>query len=138
MSDRVGVVLISHSAALAQAVVELATEQVGDAAPIAVAAGMPDGGLGTDAVAVMAAVEEVASPAGVLVVMDLGSAVMSAELAVELLGDVDVPVRLTWAPVVEGFVVALQQSSRGSDLDTVVREVEGALAAKAQHVGDAL
>lgn len=139
MTQRFGIVVVSHSAALAAAMVELATELVAEhSAPIAVAAGMPDGGLGTDATAVMEAIEEVASPAGVLVLMDLGSAVMSTELAVELLGDLGMPLRLTWAPVVEGLVVAVQQSSDGSDLDAVVHEVERALEAKVSRPGGAV
>lgn len=135
MSERVGIVVVSHSAALADAVVDLATQMVvDDPPPIAVAAGV-DGGLGTDAMAVMAAIESVASPRGVVVLMDLGSAVMSAETALEFIGD-DVAVRLTAAPLVEGVVAAVVQASLGSDLDVVVAEAEAGLAAKQGHLGD--
>jgi dihydroxyacetone kinase phosphotransfer subunit len=137
MSDRVGLVVVSHSADLAEAAVALASEMVAEEpAPIAVAAGADDGGFGTDATAVMAAIEEVASPAGVLVLMDLGSAVLSTEMALEFLGEADHPVRLSAAPLVEGLVAAVVQASLGSDLDVVAREADAALAAKADQLAD--
>ena len=83
----IGVVVVSHSRDLAEAAVALAREMVPPDAPlqVAVAAGVADGGFGTDATAVAAAIEAVDGPDGVLVLLDLGSAVLSAELAVELL-----------------------------------------------------
>ncbi len=138
MTDRVGVVVVSHSAALADAVVALARQMVDDdPPPIAVAAGTDDGGLGTDAMAVLAAVEEVSSPAGVIVLMDLGSAVLSTETALEFLDDPPGPIRLVAAPIVEGTVAAVVQAALGSDLDTVVGEATRALDAKRDHLGEA-
>lgn len=138
MTARVGIVVVSHSAALADAVVDLATQMVADdPPPIAVAGGADDGGLGTDAMAVLGAIESVASERGVLVVMDLGSAVLSAEMALEFLGEVDYRVQLTSAAMVEGVVAAVVQAALGSDLDTVAAEAGRALAAKRDHVGDA-
>lgn len=136
MSPPVGLVVVSHSRSLADAAVELATQMVGDdPPPIAVAAGTADGGLGTDAMEVMAAIEQVASDAGVLVFTDLGSALMSAETAREFLGEVDYRVELTAAPLVEGLVAAVVQAGLGSDLDTVAEEAVGAIEAKHDHVG---
>ena len=81
----VGIVVVSHSRPLADAAVELALQMVrGAPPPIAIAAGLDDGVLGTDAVRVREAIDRVASAAGVLVLMDLGSAVLSAELALDL------------------------------------------------------
>lgn len=137
MTARVGIVVVSHSAALAEAVVELAEQMVADdPPPISVAGGSDDGGFGTDAMAVLAAIESVASERGVLVVMDLGSALLSAEMALEFLGDVDYPVRLTSAPLVEGVVAAVVQAGLGSDLVTVAHEAVNALEAKRRQVGD--
>ena len=69
----VGIVVVSHSPHLAQAAVELALEMVaGDKPPLAIAAGTADGSTGTDAAKVAEAIEQVSSPAGVLVIMDLG------------------------------------------------------------------
>ncbi len=131
----IGIVVVSHSRALADAVVDLATQMVPHDGPtVAVAAGV-DGGLGTDATAVAAALAEAASPEGVLVLMDLGSAVMSAELAIELadLGGADV--RLSPAPLVEGLVAAVVRAAGGADLATVAREAESALEPKRSALG---
>ena len=67
----VGLVIVSHSAALADGVAELAREMGGDQVAIEAAGGMEDGEIGTDAERVRAAVEKVRSPDGVLVLMDL-------------------------------------------------------------------
>ena len=99
----VGLVVVSHSRALARAAVALASEMVHDRpVRIAVAAGLDEGTLGTDAVRIKAAIQEVDSPEGVVVLMDLGSAVLSAELALDLLEDPDLRERviLSAAPLV--------------------------------------
>jgi phosphotransferase system HPr (HPr) family protein len=75
------------------------------------------------------AIERAASPDGVLVLMDLGSAVLSAELALELTA-ADDRVRLCPAPLVEGLVAALVRAAGGADLDVVAREAESALLPK--------
>ena len=133
----IGIVVVSHSRALADAVVELATQMTSDDGPtLAIAAGA-DGGLGTDATAVAEALTEAASPDGVLVLMDLGSAVMSAELAIEL-ADLDgTEVRLSAAPLVEGLVAAVVRAAGGADLATVAREAESALKPKQSALGEA-
>ena len=129
----IGIVVVSHSRPLARAAVALAAQMVQGttAPPIAVAAGLDDDTLGTDAAAVAAAIAEVATPEGVLVLLDLGSAVLSAELALELL---DPPpsgqVRLSAAPLVEGLVAAVVAASGGADLAAVAEEAERGLVAK--------
>ena len=103
----VGIVVVSHSEPLAQAAVELALQMVGDdPPPIEVAAGN-DGGLGTDAVAVAGAIQradEAAAGSGVLVITDLGSALLSSEMALEFVDDLTGEVLLSRAPFVEGLV----------------------------------
>lgn len=132
----IGLVVVSHSRVLADAVVELATQMTPHGGPtVAVAAGA-DGGLGTDATAVAEALTEASSPDGVLVLMDLGSAVMSAELAIEL-ADLDgVEVWLSPAPLVEGLVAAVVRAAGGADLATVAREAESALEPKRSALGE--
>jgi len=89
----VGLVVVSHSRALARAAVVLAWEMLhGRPVQIAVAAGLDDVTLGTDAVRIKEAIQEVDSAEGVVVLMDLGSAVLSAELALDLLDDPSVRV----------------------------------------------
>jgi dihydroxyacetone kinase phosphotransfer subunit len=134
----IGIVLVSHSPKLAEAALELAREMVpGDEPRVALAAGTGDGPVltGTDATRVAAAIAEVASPDGVLVLMDLGSAVLSAELALEFAGDVGGEVRLSSAPVVEGLLAAVVRASGGASLDEADREARGALAAKEAALG---
>ncbi|MDR1711528.1 MAG: phosphoenolpyruvate--protein phosphotransferase [Propionibacteriaceae bacterium] len=131
----VGIVVVSHSAALADAAVELALEMAPSGPPpIAVAAGAAEGATGTDAVAIAEGISSVASPDGVLVLMDLGSALLSAEMALEFAA-VDCPVRLVAAPFVEGLVVAVVAASSGLGLDEVARQAVGALSAKQEHLG---
>lgn len=138
-APRVGIVAVSHSRPLAEAAVALALEMVaGDPPPIAIAAGTADGGTGTDAVRVSEAIVEVgAGGAGVVVLMDLGSAVMSAEMALEFVADPDLRVRLVSAPFVEGLLAAVVRAAGGADLDAVATEALGALRPKSEQLGDA-
>lgn len=133
----VGIVVVSHSRALADAAIALAGEMVSavDGPAIRAAAGLDESTLGTDASAVAEAILGVDGPDGVLVLMDLGSAVMSAELALELLDpQVAGRVRLSAAPLVEGLVAAAVMASAGADLDTVAREAQQGLGAKQHHL----
>jgi phosphocarrier protein FPr len=124
----VGIVVVSHSQRLAEAAVELALQMVrGTPPPMEVAAGLDDHTLGTDAARVKEAIDRVASPDGVLVLMDLGSAVLSAELALELRGRTgNCPVVLSDAPLVEGLVAAVTLSAAGASLAEVAHEASQA------------
>ena len=132
----IGIVVVSHSPALAQAAVDLALEMVGKTPPpIAIAAGAGDGIIGTDAVKVAAAIDEVASGDGVLVFMDLGSAVLSSTMATEFMTTTD-EVRLTDAPFVEGLIAAIVLANAGASLDEVDREARAAMGAKQSQLAD--
>jgi multiphosphoryl transfer protein len=131
----VGLVIVSHSAALADGVVELAREMGGDDVAVEAAGGIEDRAIGTDAVRVHEAVERVRSPDGVLVLMDLGSALMSAEMAAEMADPEGGPILLSEAPLVEGAVAAAARARGGGSLDEVAREAVGALAMKATQLG---
>jgi multiphosphoryl transfer protein len=130
----VGLVVVSHSASLADGVVELAREMGGEDVRIEAAGGLDDGSVGTDAARVVAAIERAMSEDGVLVLMDLGSALMSAEMATEMLADGG-PVLLSEAPLVEGAVAAAAAARGGSSLEEVAREARGALAMKSSQLG---
>jgi multiphosphoryl transfer protein len=130
----VGLVIVSHSAELAAGVVELAREMGGGDVPIEAAGGLDDGSVGTDAARVQAAIERATSADGVLVLMDLGSALMSAEMATELLGGDD-RVLLSEAPLVEGAVAAAAVARGGASLEEVAAEARGALAMKVSQLG---
>lgn len=131
----IGIVVVSHSPGLAQAAVDLALEMVhGDAPPIAIAAGAGEGVIGTDASKVAEAIERVASPDGVLVFLDMGSAVLSATMALEFVAKRD-GVRLTDAPFVEGLIAAVVLAAAGAGLDEVDGEARAALDAKRGQLG---
>ena len=134
----IGIVVVSHSPALAEAAVALALEMVGSTPPtIVIAAGVADGATlatGTDAVRVAAAIDEAASPDGVLVFMDLGSAALSASMALEF-RESDCEVRLSAAPFVEGLVAGVVLAAAGAALDEADREAAGAMLAKAAQLG---
>jgi len=127
MEELVGIVVVSHSAQIAAGTVELARQMAGDDLRIEAAGGMPDGSLGTDAAAIMAAISAADSGAGVLVLVDLGSAVLATQTALELLGEeVAAHVRLSGGPLVEGAVVAAVQASIGDDLAAVLAAAQEA------------
>ena len=135
----VGIVIVSHSRALARAAVALAAEMLhGRPVPIAVAAGLDEVTLGTDAVRIKEAIQEVDSPAGVVVLMDLGSAVLSAELALDLIDDPEVRERviLSAAPLVEGLVVAAVAAAGGAGRKEVAAEAHSALMGKDAHLSN--
>jgi phosphocarrier protein FPr len=132
----VGIVVVSHSRALAYAAVELATEMVHDRpVTIEVAAGLDDATFGTDAAAIAAAITRADTGDGVVVLMDLGSAVLSAELALELLEDGRERVLLCPAPLVEGLVAAAVTAATGADRREIAAEAAAALAGKQDHLG---
>src|SRR6266487_2986915 len=129
----VGIVIVSHHAKLAEGLRDLAEQMVHGQVPIAIAGGIddPENPFGTDALKVSAAIESVYSPDGVVVLMDLGSALLSAETALEFLSpEQRTNVVLCAAPLVEGVLAAAVQASRGGDLRHVRDEAQGALAAK--------
>jgi phosphocarrier protein FPr len=136
----VGIVLVSHSAEIADGTAELARQMGGQDVAIEPAGGLdlPDRPIGTDAVVVKDAIERAWSDGGVLVLMDLGSAVLSAEMAVEMLDDERRRrVRLTSAPFVEGAVAAAVAARLGRSLDEIAEEARGGLDPKTEQVGDA-
>ncbi len=129
MEPLVGIVIVSHSAQIAAGTVELARQMAGPELRIEGAGGMPDGSLGTDAGAIMGAIQAVDAGAGVLVLVDLGSAVLATQTALELLGDETAArIRLSGGPLVEGAVVAALQASLGDALEAVHAAAEGAAA----------
>jgi PTS hybrid protein len=120
----VGLVVVSHSAPLAEGVRELA-EQMAPQVRVVPAGGLPDGAVGTDFEKVSAALSEASSDDGVALLYDLGSAQMTAELAVEALADPN-SARVVDAPLVEGAIAAAVAAQGGSDLDAVARAAEEA------------
>src|SRR4051812_10001223 len=127
----VGLVVVSHSRALAYAAVALANEMVHDRpVRIEVAAGLDEATFGTDATAIAAAITKADSGVGAVVLMDLGRAVLPAELALELLDEGIDRVVLCPAPLVEGLIAAAVTAATGATRQEVADEAAAALAGK--------
>ena len=108
----VGIVVVSHSADLAEGVAELASQMAGPVVRIAPAGGLPDGSLGTDEDRVRAAIRAADQGSGVVILGDLGSAILTVRHVLERHGNGHV--RLADAPIVEGAVAAAVTAALGS------------------------
>lgn len=117
----VGLVIVTHSAALAHGIAETCRMMAKDA-HIATAGGMENGGFGTSYARIAAAIESVHGADGVVVLADGGSSVLTAETIIEEMRSSSV--RMADCPVVEGSVVAAIAAVCGADLDEVVRRAE--------------
>ena len=123
----VGIVIVSHSADIAAGTVALASQMAGDEVRIEAAGGAPDGGLGTDGARVEAAIAAAEQGDGVIILGDLGSAILTARHVLEDHAS-NGSVRLVDAPMVEGAVAAAVVSSAGRPLDEVASAAERARA----------
>lgn len=134
-----GLLLVSHSRALAQAAVDLIRRTVSDTLPIAAAGGVGEthSEIGTDAIDIQQGIESIAQADGVLVLMDMGSAVLSAEMAKDLLGD-SINVQLCSGPLVEGGIAAAVQIQAGSPPAEVVAAAQRSLLPKQDQLGDSV
>jgi phosphocarrier protein FPr len=133
----IGIVLVSHSATLAEGVRELAVQMVRDKVPIAVAGGVDNlyDPIGTDPFRVLHAIEAVYSEDGVIVLMDLGSALMSAEASLDFLApEQREHIYLCEAPLVEGAIAAAVRAMAGGTVTQVLMEARGALNAKREQL----
>lgn len=129
----VSIVIVSHSPDLAQGIYALATQMTQGKVQIATAAGVDDAQnpLGTDAIAIMTAVEEVYSPHGVIIFVDMGSAMLSTDMALELLDpDMVENISVCAAPIVEGVISASVAAMSGKSRAEVIAEAHQALSAK--------
>src|SRR3984957_208213 len=135
----VGLVLVSHSRPLAEAVGNLVRRAIHGDLQLTCSGGVGDdrAELGTDAIEIQEAIISVYSDDGVLVLMDMGSAILSAETAKELLSpEQQVKVRLTSAPLVEGGIAAGVQAQLGASLDEVANAALQSLLPKQDQVQD--
>ncbi|MGQ1910145.1 phosphoenolpyruvate--protein phosphotransferase [Marinifilum sp. RC60d5] len=129
----IGLVIVSHSKMLAEGVKELALQMGQNKVKIEAAGGIDDdeNPIGTDPMKIEEAIRGAYSEDGVLVLMDIGSAIMSAEIALEFLeDDIRNKVVLCEAPLVEGAIAAAAQAMSGSNLKEVINEAKNSLQAK--------
>jgi len=125
-SALVGLVFVSHSVKIADGLVDLA-RQMAPRTVLAAAGGTDDGGIGTSFTLVLAGIERADAGAGVVVLCDLGSAILTAETALDFLDEsVRERVRVVDAPIVEGGVAAAVAAEIGGSLDDVVRAARSA------------
>jgi phosphoenolpyruvate---glycerone phosphotransferase subunit DhaM len=120
----VGIVLVSHSSEIASGLAELAGQMAGDEVLIEAVGGAPEGGLGTNGDLVQKALVSADAGDGVVVLGDLGSAILTIRHVLE--GNGNGHVRLVDAPFVEGAVAAAVTASAGSTLEEVARAAEEA------------
>lgn len=122
----VGIVVVSHSAALAEGAAELAAQVSGGTVAIIPAGGTDDGRLGTSQAKVERAVKLASSGAGVVILPDLGSAVLTVRAMLSELTDLPTRVELADAPFVEGLVAATVAAAGGGNIETVLAAAEEA------------
>ena len=119
----VGIVIVSHSPKIAEGIRDLALEMAQGYEGLYCAAGLEDGTIGTDAVRIMEAIQDADAGDGVVVLADLGSGIMSAEMAIDML-DGSVKVQIADAPIVEGAILAAVEASAGGTFEPVLEETE--------------
>ena len=133
-------ILVSHHPDIARGIAALAAQMSAAPETIHTAAGIDDADnpVGTDAVRIMQTLLEADNPDGILILVDLGSAILSAQTALDLLDDPALAARcrISAAPLVEGAISAAVAASSGADLETVAREATQALAAKQALLGE--
>lgn len=123
----IGIVLVSHSHLLATGLQQMSEQMSRNMVKIIAAGGVDDETIGTNAERIYEAIQEVYSPDGVLILFDLGSALLSTQMAVEMLPEDQQPnVLLSGAPMVEGAIVAAVEASLGHSLEEVNAAAEAA------------
>jgi PTS hybrid protein len=123
----VSLVLVSHSKTLAEGLRDMVVQVAGESVRVAAAGGTADGRLGTSVEAIVDAIRAVDSDDGVLVLLDLGSAWLSVEMALDELSDSErARVHMSEAPLVEGAVLAAVQASIGASLSETAAAALGA------------
>lgn len=119
----VGIVIVSHSQKLAEGVVDLASLMVPET-PMRAAGGMDDGGFGTSFEKINTAIDEIYSDDGVIILMDMGSAVMTTEMVLEMMEDRKVT--MVDCPVVEGAIAAAVVAAGNAPMEDVIQVAEAA------------
>ncbi len=121
----ISMLIVSHSKKIAEGTKEMARQMVSGKVKIEAIGGMEDGRMGTDASQIALAIQKLFSDDGVLVFYDLGSSMMSSEMAIESLPEImREKVLLVHAPLVEGAVIAAVEISIGKGLHKIKSELE--------------
>jgi len=119
------ILVVSHSAEAARGIVAIASQMAGERVGIAACGGTDDGELGTSVPSILSALEGLLETSdGVLVIPDLGSAVLAARTAKDLLGERAGRVLIADGPVLEGTLMASVEASVGAGLDRLAAVVD--------------
>ncbi|QQZ08822.1 dihydroxyacetone kinase phosphoryl donor subunit DhaM [Heyndrickxia vini] len=119
--NNVGIVLISHSSKIVEGIKDILAQVVNNV-PIGTAGGTDENEIGTSIEKIVKAIEQVHNEKGVILLYDLGSAMMNAELANELTGYKNIKIAEN-IPLVEGAYIAAVESSIGNDIDKIIRSI---------------
>ncbi len=123
----IGIVIVSHSSKIAEGVTELANQMSQGRVAVIPAGGVDEETIGTNAERIHEAIQRAQGGDGVLVLLDLGSAVMSAQMAIDMLPEEEqATIKLSEAPLVEGAIIATVEASLGHDVDKVNAAAEAA------------
>ncbi|SET65671.1 dihydroxyacetone kinase, phosphotransfer subunit [Natronincola peptidivorans] len=121
----IGIIIVSHSEKAAEGVRDIAEEMKDESVKVIAAGGADGGRIGTNPLKIQEAIEAVRDKEGILLFVDLGSAVMSSEMAIEMLEeDVRKKVHIVNAPLVEGVVAATVQASTTRDIRSIIETAE--------------
>jgi len=125
-ANMIGVVIVSHSEKVARGVKDIAEQMNDGSAEIVAAGGADEGRIGTNPLKIQKAIESVKDHDGVLVFVDLGSAVMSSEMALDMLEEeLRQKTQIVDSPLVEGVIAAVVQASTTSDVENIIQTAEG-------------
>lgn len=128
---KIGVVLVSHSELIAKGLLELVNEMNDGSVPVVEAGGADEGRIGTSAIKIEEAIESLEDCDHILVYADLGSSILSAETAFDLIDeDLAEKCRLVDCPIVEGALAGVVQATITDDVEEVVRASEAAREAR--------
>ncbi len=123
----IGLVIVSHSDKISKGVVELSREMAGEDVKIISAGGTSDGRIGTDAMVIKTAIEEAYDGDGVIILADIGSSIMSSELAMEMLDEeIREKTYILDTPIVEGSIAVAVQVSISNDIEEIKKAAEEA------------
>lgn len=123
---KVSIIVISHSKELADGIVDLVSQTKQEDVAIAAAGGTEEGEIGTSVDRITGAVESVTTEEGVLLLFDIGSALMNAEMALEMLPELEGRITIADAPLVEGAYIAAVEAGMGKTLEEVKKAAESA------------
>ena len=125
MTGNVSIVIVSHSPLIANGTRDMVRQMVGDEVRVAAVGGDPGGGLGTSVIDILNALNDVYTPKGVLICVDLGGAETNSEMAIEMMdAEQQKHIAICDAAIVEGAIMAATEASSGAGLDEVRKAAE--------------